>query len=226
MRVRQALNYAIDKQSISDFLYNGSSHLLGTHMIPALERYYNADTENVYSYDPEKAKELLAEAGYGDGFPLTISVPSAFSQHVATAEIIVENLKAVGIDAKMDLIEWSTWLSECYHGRNFQATVVGVDGKLAPSDWLAKYVSDNAKNFMNYNSPQFDELFAKAKAAIDDTEKAGYYKEAEMLLAEDAVNVYIQDPADFVAMNSKLAGYQFYPIAAQDMSCIYYVEQQ
>ena len=75
---------------------------------------------------------------------------------------------------------------------------------------------------MNYKSDKFDELFAQAKATVDDTEKANLYKEAEMVLAEDAVNVFIEDPADFVAVNSKLAGYQFYPIAAQDMSCVYY----
>ena len=149
-------------------------------------------------------------------------VPSSYSQHVSTAEIIVENLKAVGIDAKLDLVEWSTWLSECYQGRKYEATVIGVDGKLAPSDWLTKYVSTDAKNFMNYKSDKFDELFTQAKATVDDTEKANLYKEAEMVLAEDAVNVFIEDPADFVAVNSKLAGYQFYPIAAQDMSCVYY----
>ncbi|WNV57176.1 ABC transporter substrate-binding protein [Oscillospiraceae bacterium NTUH-002-81] len=220
--VRQALNYAVDRASINDFLFGGASHLIGTHMLPALERYYNADTEGLYSYDPEKAKELLTEAGYADGFELSIMVPSSYSQHVSTAEIIVENLKAVGIDAKLDLVEWSTWLSECYQGRKYEATVIGVDGKLAPSDWLTKYVSTDAKNFMNYKSDKFDELFTQAKATVDDTEKANLYKEAEMVLAEDAVNVFIEDPADFVAVNSKLAGYQFYPIAAQDMSCVYY----
>ena len=153
-------------------------------------------------------------------------VPSAYSQHVSTAEIIAENLKAVGIDAKLELVEWSTWLSECYQGRKYQATVVGVDGKLSPSDWFAKYASTDAKNFMNYKSEEFDKLFNEAYATVDADKKAELYKEAEMVLAQDAVNVFIEDPADFVAVNSKLAGYQFYPIAAQDMSTVYYAEQQ
>lgn len=225
LRVRQALNYAVDRQSINDFLFGGASRLIGTHMIPVLETYYNEETEGLYEYNPEKAKELLAEAGYADGFELSIMVPSSYSQHVSTAEIIVENLKAVGIDAKLDLVEWSSWLSECYQGRNYQATVVGVDGKLSPSDWFAKYVSTDAKNFMNYRSDVFDKLFEEAKATVDIDTKAKLYKEAEMVLAQDAVNVFIEDPADFVAVNAKLAGYQFYPVAAQDMSTVYYVAE-
>lgn len=226
VKVRQALCYAVDRQSINDFLFGGASRLIGTHMIPSLTKYYNEETESLYEYNPEKAKELLAEAGYPDGFELSIMVPSAYSQHVSTAEIIAENLKAVGIDAKLELVEWSTWLSECYQGRKYQATVVGVDGKLSPSDWFAKYVSTDAKNFMNYKSEEFDKLFNEAYATVDADKKAELYKEAEMVLAQDAVNVFIEDPADFVAVNSKLAGYQFYPIAAQDMSTVYYAEQQ
>ncbi len=225
LKVRQALNYAVDCQSINDFLFGGASRLIGTHMSPSLASYYNEETEGLYEYNPEKAKELLAEAGYADGFELSIMVPSAYTQHVSTAEIIVENLKAVGIDAKLELVEWGTWLSECYQGRNYEATVVGVDGKLSPSDWFAKYVSTDAKNFMNYKSEKFDALFAEALATVDAQKKAELYKEAEMVLAEDAVNVFIEDPADFVAVNSKLAGYQFYPIAAQDMSTVYYVAE-
>ena len=87
-------------------------------------------------------------------------------------------------------------------------------------------MSTDAKNFMNYKSEEFDKLFNEAYATVDEDKKAELYKEAEMVLAQDAVNVFIEDPADFVAVNSKLAGYQFYPIAAQDMSTVYYAEQQ
>ena len=118
-------------------------------MIPALEKYYESAAEDVYTYDPEQAKSLLAEAGYADGFDLEIAVPSSYSQHVDTAQIIVEQLKAVGINATIRLVEWSTWLDEVYSGRNYQATVIGFDGTLAPSDWLAKYRSDASNNIAN-----------------------------------------------------------------------------
>lgn len=221
-RVRQALNYAVDTQSINDFLFGGKSKKIGTHMLTSMTQYYNADTENVYSYDPQKAMELLAEAGYADGFDLTITVPSSYSQHVSTAEIIVENLRAVNINATIELVEWNTWLTEVYMGGDFEATVIAFDGTLAPSDWLERFCSDSAENFMHYSNEEFDALYEQAYSAVDQEAKSQYYKEAEMILAEDAANVYIQEPADFVGIKEELGGYSFYPTAAYDMSTIYY----
>ncbi|MDY3745920.1 MAG: ABC transporter substrate-binding protein [Lachnospiraceae bacterium] len=223
-KVRQALCYAVDRQAINDFLFGGESELIGSHMIPAIKKYYEPEAANQYSYDPEKAKALLAEAGYADGFDLEITVPSAYSQHVDTAQIIAEELKAVGINATLKQVEWATWLSDVYSKREYQATVVGFDGTLAPSDWLKKYCTDAGNNIANFSNSDYDAAFEKAFAAVDDTEKAQYYKECQMILAQNAASVYIEDPADFVAVNAKLSGYVFYPVAAQDLSTVYYTE--
>lgn len=96
VRVRQAMNYAVDKDAINEMLFGGKSHLIGTNMIPAFSKYYNEETESVYTRDVEKAKELLTEAGYPDGFDLVIRVPDNYKPHESTAEIIVESLKEVG----------------------------------------------------------------------------------------------------------------------------------
>lgn len=145
--VRQALCYAVDRDAINNFIFGGKSHIIGSHMIPAMSKYYEPEAETVYSYDPEKAKELLADAGYADGFDLEITVPSSYSQHVDSAQIIADELSQVGINVTLNQVEWSTWLQDVYKGGNFQATVIGFDGTLAPSDWLKKYVTDDAKNF-------------------------------------------------------------------------------
>lgn len=225
VKVRQALCYAVDKDAINEFFAGGKSHLIGSHMIPSIAKYYEEGAEGLYPYDVEKAKELLAEAGYADGFDLVITVPGSYTQHVSTAEIIIENLKAVGINASLELVEWSTWLSDVYTDKNYQATVIGVDGKLAPSSWLIRYESSYENNFINYKNEEYDAIFAQAKATVDESEKIKLYKELQMILAEEAVNVFIQDPAEFVAVNSKLAGYEVYPVAAQDLSTVYYVGQ-
>jgi len=225
VKVRQALCHAVDKDTINEFFAGGKSRLIGSHMIPSIVKYYEEGAEGLYPYDVEKAKELLAEAGYAEGFDLVITVPNAYSQHVRTAEIIVENLKAVGINASLELVEWSTWLSDVYAERNYQSTVIGVDAKLAPSSWLIRYVSTYENNFMNYSSNEYDDIFAQAKAAVDETEKVTLYKELQMILAQEAVNVFIQDPAEFVAVNRKLTGYEVFPVAAQDLSTVRYVEQ-
>lgn len=226
VRVRQAICYAVDREEINEFLFGGASTIIGSSMIPSIKKYYNEETAGTYDYNIETAKSLLEEAGYADGFDLEITVPSAYSQHVSTAEIIVEQLAKVGINATINQVEWTTWLSDTYTDRNYEATVVGVDATLVPGDWFSRYYSTAGNNFVNYSSEEFDTLFDAAQATIDEDEKIDLYKQIQQLLADDAASVYIEDPADFVAVNSKLAGYLFYPVSAQDMSTVYYVEQQ
>ena len=220
--VRQAIYYAVDRQKISDMLFGGKSHIIGTNMIPAATKYYNTDTETTYTYDPAKAKELLKQAGYENGFTFTIQVPNNYPPHKGTAEIIANCLEEVGITAKINEIEFTSWLSDVYKERKYEATVVAVDGRLAPYTWFAKNESTASNNFTNYSNPQFDEIFAKAKAAINPEEKVGYYKQLQQILADDAASIYVQDPANQVAIRNSLTGYVFYPVSAQDMSVIKY----
>ena len=222
VRVRQAVYYAVDRDLINEFLFNGKSHIIGTNMIPAAEFYYNEATETTYTHDPAKAKELLEEAGYPDGFEFTITVPNNYAPHEGTAQIIAESLAEVGIKANINLVEFNTWYSEAYVDRNYEATVVAVDGKLAPNSWFSKNVSTASNNFTNYSNPEFDELFAKALAEIDLDQKAEYYKQLQQILADDAASIYVQDPANLVAVNADLEGYVFYPISAQDLSVVKY----
>ena len=220
--VRQAIYYAVDRQKISNMLFGGKSHIIGTNMIPAATKYYNADTENQYPYDPAKAKELLKQAGYENGFTFTIQVPNNYPPHKGTAEIIADCLADIGVTAKLNEIEFTSWRSDVYHGRQFEATVVAVDGRLAPYTWFAKNESTASNNFTNYSNPQFDEIYAKARAAIDPEEKVGYYKQLQQILADDAASIYIQDPANQVAIRNSLTGYVFYPVSAQDLSVVKY----
>ena len=74
---------------------------------------------------------------------------------------------------------------------------------------------------MHYSNPEYDQVFNKAYTTVDEAEKEALYKEAQMILAEDAAAVYIQDPANFVAVNKRLGGYTFYPTAGDDMSLVY-----
>lgn len=224
VKVRQAICYAVDRNAVNQFIFGGKSKLIGSHLNPALSKYYEPAAESVYIYDPAKAKELLAEAGYADGFELVITVPSSYSQHVDTAQIFVEQLNQVGIQAKINQVEWSTWLEETYQAGEFQATVIAFDGTLAPGELMMRYVSDSSKNFMHYSNAEYDKVYTAAYESIDDEEKVKLYKEAQMILAEDAAAVYIEDPANLVAVNKNFAGYTFYPTSAEDMSLLYAVE--
>lgn len=220
VRVRQAVCHAVNRQEILDMLSGGRGTILNSGMTPGLASYYN-DGIVGYAYDVERAKQLLAAAGYADGLEITITVPSNYQYHMDTAQILVEQLKKAGITAKIVPVEWAAWLSDVYKGRSYQATVVGLDFNLAPSDVVKRYESTAGNNFMNYSNAGYDAVFSRALGAIDEQEKIVAYKELQQLLYEDAASVYIQDPALLTAVSRELGGYTFYPVYVQDMSLVY-----
>lgn len=221
-KVRQALCYAINPQEIMDIVADGKGERVGTSMYPGLKKYFDKDLNDYYTQDYDKAKELLKEAGYEDGFDMEITVCSADQPHMDAAQVIVEELKEIGVNATIKPVEWQTWLSEAYMNRNFQSTVVGVDAaNLTARAMLERFVSDADNNFINFNDPEYDETFAKAIATTDDKEQVKLYKDCEKILTEKAANVYIQDLANLVAIRDGYDGYVFYPLYVQDMSTIY-----
>lgn len=221
VRVRQALNYAVDRDAINEFLFGGKSHLIQTHAYPTITTWYNADTEGTYTYDVEKAKELLAEAGYADGFDLEITVPSNYTQHVGTAEILAEQLAVVGINVNINLIEWSSWLSDVYQGREYQSTVIGFDiSSMSPATWYKRYYTPSANDFTNFSNEEYDSIYEQAIATVDFDKKHELYSQLQQILTDEAASVFIEDPADFIAFNKKYTGYASYPVSAIDLSLI------
>ena len=152
--VRQALCYAIDRQGIMDMVADGHGTAVGSSIYPAFTKYFLPELVDKYPHDVAKAKELLAQAGYPDGFDMTISVPNNYQPHMDTAEVVAEQLREAGINVTIQPVEWSTWLDTIYNGRQFQATVVGVDAaNMTARAMLERFTSDYGKNFINYNNP-------------------------------------------------------------------------
>ena len=225
VRVRQAISYALDKESINDFVGGGNGTLLSSAMLPTLKEYY-VDLNDTYgtTANVEKAKELMAEAGYADGFDMEIAIVSTYEFHMQTGEVIVEQLKKIGINATIKGMENSSWLDEVYNGRQFDATITALTCDMTPGYLMNRFQTDSSKNFINFQSAEYDEIYAKAQAALDPDEKAGYYKELQKILCDEAGSVFIQAPANQTAISSKLEGYKFYPVYVQDMSTVYITE--
>lgn len=225
VRVRQALCYAVDVDAMLALTAGGHGTKVGSSMYPAFTKYFDASLADAYPHDVEKAKALLAEAGYPDGFSFTITVPSNYQPHVDTAEVLVEQLSQVGITAQIDLVDWNTWLEDVYGTRNFETTVVGFDSSiLNASGMLARWVTGSDQNMINYSDPDYDAAYAAAQATVDDAEQTAYYKECLQILSDTAANVYLQDLADFVAINPALEGFQFYPLYVIDMSLLRFAD--
>ena len=225
VRVRQALCYAIDRDAILELTADGHGTKLGSSMYPAFTKYFDDSLTDYYTYDPEKAKELLTEAGYPNGFTMTITVPSNYTPHVDTAQVLVEQLGAVGITVEIEEVEWNTWLQRTYTERDFQSTVVGFDAaNLTANALLQRWTSDSEKNMINFSNAEYDSVKAQANATTDDAARTALFKQAERILTEEAANVYIQDLADMVAINKNLTGFEFYPLYVLDLSNIAYVQ--
>ena len=224
--VRQALCYAIDRQGIMDMVADGHGTAVGSSIYPAFTKYFLPELVDKYPHSVEKAKELLAQAGYPNGFDMTISVPNNYQPHMDTAEVVAEQLREAGIRVTIQPVEWSTWLDTIYNGRQFQATVVGVDAaNMTARAMLERFTSDYAKNFINYSNPAYDALFQQAINATDEATQTDLYKQMETMLADTAANVYIQDLSDLVAMRQDLGGLKFYPIYVLDLSTVYLTQR-
>ena len=221
VKVRQALCYAANRQEVLDMIADGKGTIIGSSMFPAFGKYYVPELSERYNQDIEKAKELLKEAGYPDGFELTITVPNNYQQHIDTAQVLVEQLKAIGVTAKIQQVEWDSWLSDVYADRKFQSTVVGFDAStLTANAMLQRWMSDSDKNMINFSDAQYDQVMSEANATTDDADRTALYLQAEKILTEQAANVYLQDLADMVAIHKNLTGFQFYPLYVLDLSGI------
>ena len=225
VKVRQALCYAANRQEVLDMIADGKGTIIGSSMFPAFGKYYMPELADKYNQDIEKAKELLKEAGYPDGFDLTITVPNNYQQHIDTAQVLVEQFKAIGVNAKIQQIEWGSWLSDVYSDRKFESTVVGVDAAyLSGRALLERFTSTSSKNFINYHNDEYDKLYEQVKTSTDENEQIDLYKQMETMLADDAANLYIEDMACEVVLRKDFAGYVFYPLYVQDMAKIYKVK--
>lgn len=222
VKVRQAMSYAVNKQEVIQGVFDGYATELYSNFSPVMNVYYNDELSDIYTPDIEKAKSLMKEAGYEDGFDLVIRVPGNYQAHVDTAQILQQQLAQIHINVTIETIEWATWLEEVYGNAQYQATVIGFTGKLNPNDVLVRFTSDYPKNFVKYNNPEYDELIAAAAVEMNDEKRIEMYKECQRILTEDATSIYICDPNLIMASRSGLKGYTFYPVTFHDFTKLYY----
>ncbi len=225
VRVRQAICYALDKDMVSQFVAGGNGTLISSAMLPTLQDYY-VDLNDTYgnTANVEKAKQLLAEAGYPDGIDLEITVPSNYDVHVEATEVVAEQLKQANINVTINAVEWGVWLEETYNGRKYEGTICGITSDITPGYLLNRFVSSSSKNFINYNNAEYDAVYAQVEAAATLEERAVYYKQLQEILCEDAGSAFIMVPPLTIALDKQLGGYKFYPIYVQDMSTVYWME--
>jgi peptide/nickel transport system substrate-binding protein len=231
VKVRQAINYAIDKQSIVDNLYKGTASVAKNGMPPFMLGY-NDDIED-YDYDPEMARQLLEEAGYPNGFETTlwampVSRPYMYDP-TKIAEAIQSYLAAVNITVEIYSVDWSTYLEETEGGEHPMCLLGWTGDNGDPDNFMNVLYGSNAcsigtaGNMAFYNNTDVQALLSAALESYDEDERAEYYEEAQVAIHEDAPFVYLAHSNQNVVFLSNVKGYVlnptsrrfFYPVSIE-----------
>lgn len=208
--VRQALAHAIDRQAIIDGAMFGNGTPIGTHFAPHNPAYVDLTAQS--AFDPDRARALLAEAGFPDGFDTTLRLPPpAYARR--GGEIIAAQLREVGIRAEIQNVEWAQWIEEVFLGKNFDLTIVS---HTEPMD-IGIYA--NPDYYFQYNSPEFQQIIADLTAATDPAERTRLMQAAQQRIADDAVNGFLfQLPSITVAKAGVRGLWPNAPVAATDLA--------
>ena len=218
-KVRQAINMAIDKQAIVDNIYMGAAIKAKNGMPPSMLGYN--DEIKDYPYNVKRAKELLAEAGYPNGFEVTLHVMPVSRPYMfdppKIAEAIQSYLAAIGITVKFYQVDWTNYLQETQAG-NHQICLLGWTSDNGDPDSLMNvlYGADscsigNSSNFAFYNNRDVQELFSKALATYDEEERITYYKKAQEMIHEYAGWVFLAHSTQNIVLNKNVHGFVLYP---------------
>jgi peptide/nickel transport system substrate-binding protein len=190
VRVRRALTYGINKADVLKGAMFGMGKILGTNVDP-LNPYY-VDMSKAMPYDPAQAKKLLTEAGYPNGFDTVLKVSPQYDYTVRSGQIVADNLKKVGVNVKIEQIEWGQWIARVFREADYDLTIIGH-----AEAWDIKNYA-NPKYYFRYDSPKFQALFAKSEVTVDDKARREIYVDMQKLLVEDA-------PVDWLFMHPRLA---------------------
>ena len=180
--VRQALAHAIDRQAIIDGAMFGYGTPIGSHFAPHNPAYI--DLTGNSAYDPAKAKALLVEAGFADGFTTTLKLPPP-SYARRGGEIIAAQLRAVGINAEISNLEWAQWLEQVFRGKDYGLTIVS---HTEPMD-IGIYA--RPEYYFQYDNPTFQDLMTRLTVTADPDQRRAMLQEAQTIISTDYVNGYL-----------------------------------
>ncbi|MDS1135486.1 ABC transporter substrate-binding protein [Nitratireductor indicus] len=210
LKVRQAIAHALNRPEIIAGAGYSEAPEIGSHFSPANSAY--VDLTSTYPYDPAKAKELLAEAGYPDGFKATLKLPPPPYARQG-GEVVASQLRQIGIDLQIIPVEWAQWLEQVFKNKDYDLSIVS---HTEPND-INIYARDDY--YFNYSNPAFKEVINTLDVTSDPARRADLYKTAQKIIAEDAVNGFLFQLPKIGVWDAKLQGlWENSPIQANDLT--------
>ncbi|MSP88379.1 MAG: ABC transporter substrate-binding protein [Alphaproteobacteria bacterium] len=215
LRVRRALSLAVDRHAIIDGVMSGYGAPIGSHFSPLHPAYI--DLTGVYPHDPAKAKALLAEAGHPNGFQVTLRLPPP--QYARKGgEVIAAQLAKVGIQAKLEPLEWAQWLDQVLARKDYDLTIISHTEALD----YDRYGRDNY--YWNYaGNKDVAAMVERADREINPAERNGILQEIQKRLALDAVNVFMFQLPKIAVWRANLVGlWENSPSPSNDLTDVYW----
>jgi len=190
IRVRKAISMAVDRKSMVKAIYGGGetsgpvNPSLGDWALPLEER------EELLSFNPEEAKKLLAEAGYPNGFDTTMIVTNGYGEQlVRVAQWVAEDLRNVGINVKIEVIEYAAYFSEKWPNVDYDMGVGYQTYFQEPDEWLRTQLHTNgSRNWYNISDPELDKMLDEQRTIMDVEERKKYVYDIQRYVLENVVN--------------------------------------
>ena len=216
VKVREAMAHAIDRQAIIDGAMFGLGTPIGTHFAPHNPDYVDLTTGS--AYDPEKAKALLAEAGFAEGFTTTLKLPPP-SYARRGGEIIAAQLREVGIQTEITNLEWAQWLEEVFKGKDFGLTIVS---HTEPMD-IGIYARPDY--YFQYDDADFQAMNTALEAEADPAKRSALLEQMQRKISGDYVNGYLFQLAIPTIAKAGVQGlWENAPTQANDMTAVSWAE--
>lgn len=211
-RVRRAFGYAVNRQSILDVVFFGRGAPITGGLVPKEHWAYSPDLEGTYTYDPERAKALLKEAGYGDGLRVRLLSTSQYGMHQGTAEVVQNDLRKIGVQVDLELYDWPTTVEKHNKGE-YQFRVHGLAPEVNDPDFLTQFFRTGSPYTTSngFSDPEVDRLLDEGRSTLDQQQRKAIYHQLEKRLLELAPWVYLTWREQSEAALKKVRGYEHLP---------------
>ena len=212
VRVRRAVNMAIDRKAVIQGAGDGYGVPIGSYYPPSAPGY--VDFTNANTYNPDRARALLREAGVTGPVDVTITLPPPPYARQG-GEVIASMLSKVGINAKLQNVEWAQWLSNVYGNRNYDMTIIS---HVEPFD-LGNF--SRPGYYWNYESPKFNDMYTKYKTSANANDRKKLLADIQKMVADDAPMAFLYQPQWVTVANRNVRGlWTNMPIFANDLSTL------
>lgn len=213
-RVRQAAAFAVNRDDIIKAAFFGRGVPINGLPFPRTSPLYQEKDQQHWSYNPERAKSLLAEAGLASGFKTSLLSTAQYGMHKDTAEVVQQNLAAVGIQAELQLPEWATRVQIGNRGQ-YAMAITGYSLDYNDPDSLSNLLNSNKQgSFLRsygYENPKIDKIFAAGRAELDETKRKQIYSEMSKVAIADASLVGLVWRSQAYAMKANIKDFRTIP---------------